>query len=82
MLGKRLNKDIGGCHILCLGWLRTKCSREVHHGLYIGGSRGGQEVRTPLKNHKKIGFLAIWVRIPENDKATKQAFNVESSSAR
>ena len=38
---------ISGCHILCLGWLRTKCSREVHRGLYMGGSRGGHGVRTP-----------------------------------
>ena len=25
--------------------------------LTMGGSRGGQGVRTPLKNHKNIGFL-------------------------
>ena len=58
MLGNRLNKYISGCHVLCLGWLRTKCSREVHHGLYMGGSREGQGVWTPLKNHKNIGFFS------------------------
>ena len=46
-IGFPMNKYISGCHILCLGWLRTKCSREVHRGLYMGGSRGGHGVRTP-----------------------------------
>ena len=59
MLGNRLNKYISGCHILCLGWLRTKCSREVHHRLYMGGSRGGTWGPNPrLKNHKDIGSLS------------------------
>ena len=58
MLGNRLNKYISGFHILCLGWLRTKCLREVHHGLYLGGSRGGQGGPDPTKNHKNIGFLS------------------------
>ena len=33
----------------------------MHHRLHMGGSRGGQGVRTPpppLKNHKNIGFLS------------------------
>ena len=42
------------------------------HGRIQRGDRGSG----PPENHKNIGFLAIWV------KATKQAFNVESSLAR
>ena len=57
-IGCPMNKYISGCHIFGLGWLRTKCSREVHRGLYMGGSRGGQGVWTPLKSHKNIGFLS------------------------
>ena len=58
----------------------------------MGGSRGRDRGSDPpppapppthtLKNHQNIGFLAILVRIPENEKATKPAFNVGSSSAR
>ena len=43
----------------------------------------GQGVRTPLKNHKAIGFLSN--AAPDhlkNHKATKPAFNVGPSSAR
>ena len=44
---------------------------------------GGQGIRTPLKNHKYIGFLSNTGPDPlESHKATKPAFNVESSSAR
>ena len=73
MLGNRLNKYISGCHNLCLRWLRTNVHAKCINGYTWADPEGGQGVRTPLKN---IGFLAIWV------KATKQAFNVESSSAR
>ena len=75
MLGNRLNKYISRCHILCLRWLRTNVHAKCINGYTWANPEGGQGVRTPLKNHKNIGFLAIWV------KATKQAFNVESSSA-
>ena len=44
---------------------------------------GGQGVRTPLKNHKNIGFLSNTGPDPlENHKATKPAFNVGPSTAR
>ena len=79
MLGNRLNKYISGCHILCLRWLRTNVHAKCINGYTWADPEGGQGVRTTLtlKNHKKYRFfLAIWV------KATKQAFNVESSSAR
>ena len=79
MLGNRLNKYISGCHILCLRWLRTNVHAKCIDGYTWTDPEGGHGVRTPppLKNHKKYRFfLAIWV------KATKQAFNVESSSAR
>ena len=80
MLGNRLNKYISGCHILCLRWLRTNVHAKGINGYTWAYPEGGQGVRTPPpppKNHKNIGFfLAIWV------KATKQAFNVESSLAR
>ena len=47
------------------------------------GSRGGQGVRTPLKNHKNIGFLSNTGSDPlKNHKATKPAFNVGPSSVR
>ena len=37
---------------------------------------GGQGVRTPLKNHKNIGFPSkYWSGSPKNHKATKPAFN-------
>ena len=40
---------------------------------------GGQGVRTPLKNHKNIGFLSSTGPDPlKNHKATKPAFNVGS----
>ena len=57
VLGNSLNKYQ---HILCLGWLRTKCSCEVHRELYMRGSRGdrGSGPPSPLKNHKNIGFLS------------------------
>ena len=42
----------------------------------------GQGVRTPLKNHKNIGFLSNNGLVPlKIDKATKPAFNVGPSSA-
>ena len=45
--------------------------------------RGGQGVRTPLKNHKKLGFLSNTGPDPlKNHKATKPAFNVGPLSAR
>ena len=50
----------------------------------MGGSRGGggQGVRTPLKNHKNIGFLSNTGPDPlKNHKATKPTFNVGQSSA-
>ena len=47
----------------------------------MGGSRGGQGVRTPLKNHKNIGCLSNTGPDPlKNHKATKLAFNVGPSS--
>ena len=52
---------------------------------FMGGSRGGQGVRTPppLKNHKNTGFLCNTGPDPlKNHKATKPAFNVGLSSAR
>ena len=46
------------------------------------GGGGGQGVRTPLKNHKNIGFLSNTGPDPlENHKATKPAFNVGPSTA-
>ena len=43
---------------------------------------GGQGVRTPLKNHKNIGFRSNTGPDPlKNHKVTKPAFNVRSSSA-
>ena len=50
----------------------------------MGGSRGGggQGVRTPLKNHKNIGFSSNTGWDPlKNRKATKSAFNVRPSLA-
>ena len=44
--------------------------------------RGGQGVRTPLKNHKNKGFLSnTGPDHLKNHIATKPAFNVGSSSA-
>ena len=49
----------------------------------IGESRGGKGVRTPLNNHKNIGFRCNTGPDPLIDhKATKPAFNVGPSSAR
>ena len=51
----------------------------------MGGSRGGggQGVRTPIENHKNIGFLNNSGPDPQNNyEATEPAFNVEPSSAR
>ena len=47
------------------------------------GSRGGQRVRTPLKNHKNyIGFVRNTGPDPlTNHKASKPAFNVRPLSA-
>ena len=43
---------------------------------------GGTEVRTPMRNHKNIGFLCNTSPDPlKNHKATKPAFNVGSSLA-
>ena len=48
----------------------------------MGDPEGDRGPDTPPEKSQKFRvFLAIWVQIPENDKATKQAFNVESSSA-
>ena len=53
---------------------------EVGHGRI---QRGGQGVRTPLKNHKNIGFLSnTGADHLKNHRATKPAFNVGPSSAR
>ena len=77
MLGNRLNKYISGCRILCLRWLRTNVYAKCINGYTWADPEGRQGVRTPPdKSQKYRFFLAIWV------KATKQAFNVESSSAR
>ena len=44
---------------------------------------GGQGVRTPLKNHKKLGTLSnTGPDLLKNHKATKPAFNVGLLSAR
>ena len=44
--------------------------------------KGGQGVRTPLKNHKNIGFLSNTGPDPlKNHKATKPVFNVGPPSA-
>ena len=51
----------------------------------MGGSRGGQGVRTPppLKNHKNLGFLSNTDPDPlKNHKATKPTFNIGLSSTR
>ena len=46
MIGKRLNKYISGCHILCLRWLRTnvhaKCIDEYSWADLEGGGGGGR----------------------------------------
>ena len=73
MLGNRLNKVISGCHILCLRWLRTNAYANCINGYTWRIQRGGQWVRPPPEKSQNIGFLGIWF------KATKQAFNVESS---
>ena len=45
--------------------------------------RRGQGVRTPLQNHKNMGFRCNTGPDPlENHKATQPAFNVGTSSAR
>ena len=42
-----------------------------------GGGGGGQGVRTPLKNHKNIGFLSNTGPGPlKYHRATKPAFNI------
>ena len=52
----------------------------IMRGSIEGG--GGQGVRTPLENHKNIGFLSNTGPDPlKNHKATKPAFNVGPSSA-
>ena len=51
--------------------------------LQMGGSRGEQGVKIPLKNHKNIGFLSIIGLDPlKNHKATKPAFKFGPLSAR
>ena len=77
MLGNRLNKYISGCHFLCLRWLRTNVHTKCINGYTWADPEGGQGVQNPPPPRKKYRvFLEIWV------KDTKQAFNVESSSAR
>ena len=50
---------------------------------YHGKIQGGGGIRTPLKNHKNIGFLSNTGPDPlKNHKATKPAFNVGPPSAR
>ena len=47
-----------------------------------GGGGQGQVVRSPLKNHKNIGFSSNTGPDPlKNHKATMPAFNVGSSTA-
>ena len=78
MLGNMLNKYISGCHILCLRWLITYVHAKCINGYTWAdpeGETGGPDP-PPEKSQKYRFFSAIWV------KATKQAFNVESSSAR
>ena len=55
--------------------LQVSCHARIQRG---GGDGGGQGIRTPLKNHKNIGFLSntCWDPI----KFTK--LNVGPSSAR
>ena len=44
--------------------------------------RGGQGVRTPLKNHRNLGFISnTGPDLRKNHKATKPAFNVGQLSA-
>ena len=51
--------------------------------MHMCGSRGGQGVRNPLKNHKNVGFLSKTDPDPlDNHKATKPAFNVGPLSDR
>ena len=52
----------------------TRSASWAKHGRI---ERGTGRLDPPEKSQKIKGFLAIWVRIPENDKETKQAFNVE-----
>ena len=50
-----------------------------YHGQIQGGGGG---IRTPLKNHKNIGFLSNTGSDPlKNHKATKPAFKVGPPSA-
>ena len=73
-----------------MGAAKTMNKQQQNHclstdsGRGMGGSRGRwQEVRTPLKNHKSIGFRGNTGPDPlKNHKATKPAFNVGPSSAR
>ena len=58
MLGNRLNKYICGCHISCLRWLRTNVHAKCINGYTWADPEGGQGARTPLKNHKNIGFFS------------------------
>ena len=67
----------------CTG--RTAFSQIPHLiRIAMGGSRGGQGVRTPppLKNHKTTGFLSNTCPDPlKNHKDTEPSFNVGTSSA-
>ena len=61
--------------------VQCKCSSARY---FMRGSRGGgQGVRSPLKNHKNIGFISNTGPEPlKNHKATKPAFNVGPLSTR
>ena len=55
----------------------------VSSKIFMRGSRGGTEGKTPLKYHKNIGSLCTTCPDPlKNHKDTKSAFHVGPSSAR
>ena len=58
-------------------------STAVWKGKFMGGSRGGQGVRTPFpeKSHKYRVISNTGLDPLKNHKATKPAFNVGPSSA-
>ena len=61
---------------------RVICLVLNKEGSTCAGPEGRQGVRTPLKNHKKIGFLSKTGPDPlKNHKATKPVFNVGASLA-
>ena len=47
-----------GTKVSIAGMTVEKKNNNMRYLMHMGGSRGGQGIRTPLKNHKNIGFLS------------------------